>query len=66
MTVDANADYLKRRREVATTEPEWRFAVPTGLAYDAEKGRLIVVDNQRSRLQIYNKLHHYMVPQMNL
>jgi DNA-binding beta-propeller fold protein YncE len=66
MTVDANADYLKRRREVATTEPEWRFAVPTGLAYDAEQGRLIVVDNQRSRLQIYKKLQNYMVPQMNL
>ena len=66
MTVDANADYLKRRREVATTEPEWRFAVPTGVAYDAEKGRLIVVDNQRSRLQIYKKLQKYMIPQMNL
>jgi DNA-binding beta-propeller fold protein YncE len=66
MTVDANADYLKRRREVATTEPEWRFAVPTGVAYDAEQGRLIVVDNQRSRLQIYQKLQNYMVPQMNL
>jgi DNA-binding beta-propeller fold protein YncE len=66
MTVDANADYLKRRREVPTTEPEWRFAVPTGLAYDAERGRLIVVDNQRSRLQIYQKLQQYMVPQMNL
>jgi DNA-binding beta-propeller fold protein YncE len=66
MTVDANADYIKRRREVATTEPEWRFAVPTGLAYDAEKSRLIVVDNQRSRLQIYKKLQKYMVPQMNL
>ena len=66
MTVDANADYIKRRREVPTTEPEWRFAVPTGLAFDAEKGRLIVVDNQRSRLQIYNKLPEYMVPQMNL
>jgi DNA-binding beta-propeller fold protein YncE len=66
MTVDANADYIKRRREVPTTEPEWRFAVPTGLVFDPEKGRLIVVDNQRSRLQIYNKVKEYMVPQMNL
>jgi DNA-binding beta-propeller fold protein YncE len=66
MTVDANADYLKRRREVPTTEPEWRFAVPTGVTYDSEKERLIVVDNQRSRLQIYNKVRDYMVPQMNL
>jgi DNA-binding beta-propeller fold protein YncE len=66
MTVEANADYLKRRREVPTTEPEWRFAVPTGLTFDAKKGRLIVVDNQRSRLQVYNKVKEYMVPQMNL
>jgi DNA-binding beta-propeller fold protein YncE len=66
MTVDANTDYLKRRREVSTTEPEWRFAVPTGVIYDSEKERLIVVDNQRSRLQIYNKVRDYMVPQMNL
>jgi DNA-binding beta-propeller fold protein YncE len=66
MTVDANADYLKRRREVPTTEPEWRFAVPTGVTYDPEKERLIVVDNQRSRLQIYSKVRDYMVPQMNL
>ena len=66
MTVDANADYLKRRREVPTTEPEWRFAVPTGVTFDTDKDRLIVVDNQRSRLQIYNKVKEYMVPQMNL
>ena len=66
MTVDANADYLKRRREVPTTEPEWRFAMPTGVTFDAAKGRLIVVDNQRSRLQIYNKVKEYLVPQMNL
>ncbi len=68
MTVDANADYIKRRREVSISnaESEWRFAVPTGLVFDAEKDRLIVVDNQRSRLQIYNKLKNYMVPQMNL
>lgn len=68
MTVDANADYIKRRREVnlRNMESEWRFAVPTGIAYDGENNRLIVVDNQRSRLQIYKKLHQYLVPQMNL
>lgn len=66
MTVDANADYVKRRREVPTMEPEWRLALPTGLAYDAKKSRLLVVDSQRSRLQIYNKLQRYLVPQMNL
>ena len=28
MTVAANTDYLKRRREVHSTEPEWTFAQP--------------------------------------
>ncbi len=65
MTVQANADYLKRRREVATTESEWRFALPTDLYFD-ETGRLVVLDAQRSRLQIYNKMDGYLVPQMNL
>ena len=66
MTVDANADYAKRRREVRTTEPEWTFAQPTAVEYDSENNRLIVVDTQRSRLQIYNKLSRYLVPQLNL
>ena len=66
MTVDANADYAKRRREVRTTEPEWTFAQPTAVEYDAENNRLIVVDTQRSRLQIYNKVSRYLVPQLNL
>ena len=66
MTVQANADYLKRRREVNTTESEWRFACPTDLYFDEEAGRLVVLDAQRSRLQIYNKMDGYMVPQMNL
>ena len=66
LTVDANADYGKRRREVRSLENEWKFAVPTGVLFDSEKGRLIIVDSQRSRLQIYNKEKQYLVPQMNL
>jgi DNA-binding beta-propeller fold protein YncE len=66
MTVDANADYEKRRREVRTTEPEWRLAQPSAVAFDAQNGRLLVVDTQRNRFQMYNKQSQYMVPQMNL
>ena len=66
ITVDANADYVKRRREVRTTEPEWVFAQPTAVEYDADNNRLLVVDTQRSRIQIYNKQAQYMVPQLNL
>ena len=66
MTVDANADVMKARRRVRSTEPEWRFAVPTGVVFDADKSRLLVVDGQRSRLQIYNKLKDYTPAQLNL
>ena len=66
MTVAANTDYLKRRREVPSTEPEWTFAQPTAVAFDAAHNRLLVADTQRSRIQIYNKLSNYLVPQMNL
>ena len=38
----------------------------TGVEYDAENNRLVVVDTQRSRLQIYNKVSSYLVPQLNL
>ncbi len=66
MTVDANADYIKRRREVHSTEPEWTFAQPTGVEFDPINNRLLVVDTQRSRIQIYHKQSGYLVPQLNL
>ena len=66
MTVDANPDYQKRRREVRSTEPEWTFAQPTAVVFDAPNSRLLVMDTQRSRVQIYNKLSGYLVPQLNL
>ena len=65
-TVDANADVIKARRRVYSLEPEWRFALPTAVAFDADKGRLLVGDTQRGRLQIYNKLQNYLEPQFNL
>ena len=66
MTVDANVDVFKARRRVRSTEPEWRFAMPTGVVFDSVKGRLLVVDGQRSRLQIYNKVQDYTPAQLNL
>lgn len=64
--VDANADVIKARRRVYSLEPEWRFAMPTGITFDAAKSRLLVTDTQRGRLQIYNKVNDYMEPQFNL
>ena len=66
MTANANPDYMKRRREVRSTEPEWTFAQPTAVVFDAANSRLLVMDTQRSRVQIYNKLSGYLVPQLNL
>jgi len=66
ITIEANADYAKRRREVQSTEPEWTFAQPTGVEWDTANSRLMVVDTQRSRLQIYKKESNYLIPQLNL
>ena len=66
MTVKANPDVQKARRRVETLEPEWRFALPTGVAFDKYRSRLIVADTQRYRIQIYNKLSDYPEPQFNL
>ena len=66
ITIDANEDYAKRRREVRSTEPEWTFAQPTGVEWDTDNNRLLVVDTQRSRLQVYKKQSGYLIPQLNL
>ena len=64
--VDANIDVIKARRRVYTLEPEWRFAMPTGLTFDTAKSRLLVTDTQRGRLQIYSKVNGYLEAQFNL
>ena len=66
LSVDANPDMLKARRRVKSLEPEWRFLFPTGVAFDEPRGRLLVVDCQRNRLQIYIKDKDYVDPQFNL
>ena len=63
--VDANADYIKRRREVHSTEPEWTFAQPIAVEFDTANNRLLVTDTQPSRIQIYSKQFGYIVPQLN-
>ena len=65
-TVAANVDERKARRRVYSMEPQWRFALPVGVAFHPEKWWLMVVDTQRWRLQIYSKLKDYLEPQFNL
>ena len=64
--VRANPDVYKARRRVYTLEPEWRFALPMGIAFDSHGYRLMVADTQRWRIQIYNKLLDYSEPQFNI
>lgn len=66
MSLDANPDAVRRRREVPNLEAEWRFSFPTGITFDPAKNRLIVADCQRGRLQIYNKLRDYVQPSRTL
>ena len=62
MTVEANPDAVRRRREVKDPRVEWRFSMPNDLVFDQVHNRLIVADTQRQRIQIYNKLKDYAVP----
>ncbi|MDA1189989.1 MAG: NHL repeat-containing protein, partial [Chloroflexi bacterium] len=64
--ISANPDVLKARRRVYTLEPEWRFALPVGIAFDTRRSRVFVTDSQRWRVQVYNKLSDYREPQYNL
>jgi DNA-binding beta-propeller fold protein YncE len=64
--VSSNPDVYKARRRVYSLEPEQRFALPMAVAFDNEKSRLMVVDSQRWRIQMYNKLRDYADPQFNI
>ena len=62
MTVEANPDAVRRRREVPNPEVEWRLSMPADLVFDTLNQRLIIADTQRQRVQIYNKLQDYAIP----
>ena len=64
--VRGNPDVYKARRRVATLEPEKYFALPVGVVYDSKKSRLLVIDSQRWRIQIFDKLANYSDPQFNI
>lgn len=67
MSIDANPDMQRRRRQVQNLEEQQRrFRMPVACAFDQATNRLIVCDSQRGRLQIYNKESNYVDPQANL
>jgi hypothetical protein len=63
--VDANPDYVKARLRVKSLEPQWRFTRPTSLEISAD-GKILILDNQRARIQIYQKESDWVDPQFNL
>ena len=67
MTIDANPDMQRRRRQMYNLEEQQRvFVMPVACAFDQTANRLIVCDTQRDRLQIYHKESNYLDPQQNL
>jgi tripartite motif-containing protein 71 len=62
--VDANPDCLKARRRTDLT-PEWRFGRPIAVQVD-DDGRIIVLEAQRHRMQIYVKERNFVDAQFNL
>jgi DNA-binding beta-propeller fold protein YncE len=64
--IQGNPDVYKARRRVDTLDPETGFALPTGVEFDTRTNRLFVVDSQRWRIQIFNKLEDYAEPQFNI
>lgn len=67
MSIDANPDMQRRRRQVQNLEEQQRrFRMPVACAFDQSTNRLIVCDSQRGRLQIYTKESNYADPQANL
>ena len=64
--VSGNPDVYKARRRAYSLDPEAKFALPTGVKFDENRSRLLVVDSQRWRIQIYNKLSDYSDPQFNI
>ena len=63
--VDANPDTVKARNRVKSLEPEQKLNFPTAIEVTAD-GRLVIVDQMRSRLQIYVKEKDFVDPQFNL
>ena len=64
--VEASPDIVKARRRVNSLEPETKFALPTSVRFDTSRNRLFVVDSQRWRIQIFDKLKDYAEPQFNI
>ena len=62
--IDANPDIVKARRRV-DLEPEWRFRRPVAVRED-ENDRIFVLESNRHRIQVYDKVKDYEEHPLNL
>ena len=62
--VNANPDYRKARRRADLTVERW-FWRPTAVNVDAD-GRIMVIDTERHRIQVYVKERNFIDAQFNL
>ena len=62
--IDANPDIVKARRRV-DLEPEWRFRRPVSVRVD-ENDRIFVLEANRHRVQVYDKVKDYEEHPLNL
>ena len=62
--IDANPDIVKARRRV-NLEPEWRFRRPVSVRVD-ENDRIFVLEANRHRVQVYDKVKEYEEHPLNL
>ena len=62
--IDANPDIVKARRRV-NLEPEWRFRRPVSVRVD-ENDRIFVLEANRHRIQVYDKVKDYEEHPLNL
>ena len=62
--IDANPDIIKARRRV-NLEPEWRFRRPVAVRVD-ENDRIFVLEANRHRIQVYDKVKDYEEHPLNL
>ena len=62
--IDANPDIVKARRRV-NLEPEWRFRRPVAVRVD-ENDRIFVLESNRHRVQVYDKVKDYEEHPLNL
>ncbi|MBD47990.1 MAG: hypothetical protein CL891_02715, partial [Dehalococcoidia bacterium] len=63
--LDQNPDYRKARQLVKDLKPEWAFFRPISIK-TTEDGRIWISEDERWRIQVYQKELDWEVPALNL